>query len=254
MKLRVLGCSGGSAPGRRLSGFLLDDVLAVDAGSLTTGLDLDAQLGVEVVLLTHAHLDHCWCFPLFLANRFTEEPKTVALHGSTAALDAVRTHLFNDAIWPHDDKFSVRGIPLVTWHPMEDGEEREVLPGWEITTVGLHHTVPSQAFLVRRRGDAIMMSGDTGPTDELWKVANATADLRGIVIECSFPDTQADLAKLSGHLTPTTLARELAKFEHGVPVLVTHIKPECRHEVIAGLHALEDDRIRILEDGQVHVL
>ena len=52
MRLRVLGCSGGSAPGHRLSCYLIDDVLAVDAGALTTGLEIPSQIRVEAVLLT----------------------------------------------------------------------------------------------------------------------------------------------------------------------------------------------------------
>src|SRR5512138_3031779 len=100
MRMRVLGCSGGSAPGHELSGFLLDDVFAVDAGSLTTSLDLAAQRAVEAVALTHAHLDHCWSFPLFLANRYVPGTRTCALYGAEATLRAVSKSLFNGDVWP----------------------------------------------------------------------------------------------------------------------------------------------------------
>jgi 3',5'-cyclic-nucleotide phosphodiesterase len=254
MKLRVLGCSGGSAPGRNLTGFLLDDVLAVDAGSLTTGIDIAAQGRVEAVLLTHAHLDHSWSFPLFLANRFTTRPGTVALHGSEAAIDAVMRHLFNDEVWPHHERFHVDGVPLVAFHPFPNGTSREVLPGWHVEAVGLHHTVPTQAFLVRRRGRSLIVAGDTAETDELWALANRQQDLRGLVLECSYPSDEADLAVLTGHLTPTTLSTELAKLRHDVPVFVTHVKPEYLGRVTRELAALADPRIRILADGEVHAL
>jgi ribonuclease BN (tRNA processing enzyme) len=254
MKLRVLGCSGGSASGRRLTGFLLDDVLAVDAGSLTTALDLDAQGKVKAVLLTHAHLDHSWSFPLFLANRFTTMPGTVALHASEAAIEAVKRHLFNDEIWPHHERFQVAGVPLVAFHEFPNGASREVLPGWHVEAVGLNHTVPTQAFLIRRGNRSLIVAGDTAETDELWALANRQRDLAALVIECSFPDAEADLAALSGHLTPRTLASQLALLDHDVPVLVTHVKPEFVQEVAREIGALADSRIRILVDDEVLVL
>src|SRR5262249_27066673 len=83
VRLRVLGCAGGSAPSSQLSCYLLDDVLAVDAGALTTSLDFPAQRRVQDVLLTHGHLDHVWTLPLFLANRFGGKPVPCRIHGSS---------------------------------------------------------------------------------------------------------------------------------------------------------------------------
>jgi hypothetical protein len=40
VQLRVVGCHGGETPKHRTSAFILDDRLAIDAGSLTSGLDL----------------------------------------------------------------------------------------------------------------------------------------------------------------------------------------------------------------------
>jgi hypothetical protein len=40
MKLRVLGCQGGSAPLRHLPGLLLDDTVLLEAGSVTSTLSL----------------------------------------------------------------------------------------------------------------------------------------------------------------------------------------------------------------------
>src|SRR4051794_27514222 len=58
MDLRVIGCHGGETPKHRTSAFLLDDDLTLDAGSLTSGLDLAAQCKLEACLISHAHLDH----------------------------------------------------------------------------------------------------------------------------------------------------------------------------------------------------
>jgi len=54
MKLRVLGCQGGSAPTRHLPGLLLDDTVLLEAGSVTSTLSLAEQLEIRHVYMTPA--------------------------------------------------------------------------------------------------------------------------------------------------------------------------------------------------------
>ncbi|MCC7136907.1 MAG: 3',5'-cyclic-nucleotide phosphodiesterase [Planctomycetes bacterium] len=250
MRLRVLGCAGGSAPGAQLSCYLLDDVLAVDAGALTTALDFGAQRRVQDILLTHAHLDHVWTLPLFLANRFGGPPVPCRIHGASYALETVRQHLFNDRIWPDFTEAVRESVPLVQFSPIDPGDVRKVLD-YEVTSIALVHAVPSQAYLLRKGRSSLLVCGDTYSTDRLWEIADATPDLRGILIECSFPSRYDGLARASLHLTPRLLSHELEKLHADVPVLVTHIKPEDRAEVVAELEALRERRLRILRDGDV---
>ena len=58
MELRVIGCHGGETPKHRTSAFVINDRIAIDAVSLTSGLELKAQNALEAVLVSHAHLDH----------------------------------------------------------------------------------------------------------------------------------------------------------------------------------------------------
>ena len=58
MELRVVGCHGGETPRHRTSAFVVDERLAIDAGSLTSGLDLKAQFRLSACVISHAHLDH----------------------------------------------------------------------------------------------------------------------------------------------------------------------------------------------------
>lgn len=250
MQLRVLGCAGGSAPGSQLSCYLVDGVLAVDAGALTTTLDFGAQRRVQDVLLTHGHLDHVWTLPLFLANRFGGDVVRCRLYGSSYTLETVRQHLFNDRIWP-DFTDSVReNVPLVQFIPLDPGDSAPILD-YEVTSSSLVHAVPCQAYRIRRGGRSLVLCGDTYASDSLWTFVNDTKDLAALLIECSFPSRYDWLAKASLHLTPKLLARELRKLKADVPVLVTHIKPEDRAEVVAELAAIGDPRIRVLEQGDV---
>ena len=69
-------------------------------------------------------------------------------------------------------------------------------------------------------------------------MANATKDLAAIITEVSFPNRMQDIADVSLHLTPKTLAGELAKLEREVPVFLYHFKPpyidELREELAAA--------------------
>src|SRR5687768_17277916 len=58
LAIRVLGTYGGSAPGYRMTTFLIDGETALDAGALTESLPLATQARIRRVALTHAHFDH----------------------------------------------------------------------------------------------------------------------------------------------------------------------------------------------------
>ena len=66
MKIRVLGCHGsdqlinrplGTLP-CRTCGFLVNDVVLVDAGTIGSQLLLHEQQRIQSILLTHLHFDH----------------------------------------------------------------------------------------------------------------------------------------------------------------------------------------------------
>ena len=91
MNLRVLGCSGGSAPGRSPTSFLVDDVIAIDAGAITSALDGDEQRRVEHVVLSHAHLDHVATLPFLLDNRFGAPGPALHVHRHARTLADLET-------------------------------------------------------------------------------------------------------------------------------------------------------------------
>jgi ribonuclease BN (tRNA processing enzyme) len=62
------------------------------------------------------------------------------------------------------------------------GEDLTVIP------VPVHHTVPTVGFIVHDEAGALVFSGDTGPTEELWEVARGIGNVRAIIVEASFPN------------------------------------------------------------------
>ncbi|MDJ0521911.1 MAG: MBL fold metallo-hydrolase [Planctomycetota bacterium] len=249
MHLRVLGCGGGSAPGVQLSSYLIDDVLAIDAGALTTGLDYEGQCRVEAIALTHGHLDHVWALPMTLVHRLGASTPMCHLYGSAYTFETVQTHLFNERIWIDLQTARADDPDRVAWHVIEPGEQQTVLGRYEMTAIGLNHGVPCQAYRVRSDDGCLIVCGDTVTTDELWRVANETPDLGGILIECSWPPDWEQLALDSQHYNTSLLLEDLKKLEVDVPVHVMHRKPGFEQQIEEALRASGDERLRFLVDG-----
>ena len=101
-----------------------------------------------------------------------------------------------------------------------------------------------------------MYSGDTGPTDELWRHVNALDDLKALMMEVSFPNAEAELAHRSRHHTPHTLDVELGKLTHRdeLPVLLYHIKPVFEAQVLRELGKIGGRHLQILQIGDEFLL
>jgi hypothetical protein len=70
-----------------------------------------------------------------------------------------------------------------------------------------------------------VFTGDTGQNDALWRIVNRIANLKYLIIETAFSNKERQLAEISRHLCPATLAEELAKLERNPEIYITHLKP-----------------------------
>jgi len=250
MQLRVLGCHGGETPKHRTSSFLVGDALAIDAGAVTGTLSLDEQERIESILVSHPHMDHVRDLATLVDNRCQKGSATLEIVGIPATIDALRRHFFNDVLWPDFTQIDSNEGPAVRFVEIEAGRDSKV-SGYDVRPVMVDHTVDTSAFIVRKNGKSLVYGGDTGPTEELWTHVNQLPDLQALMIEVSFPNAAADLAKRSGHHTPHTLARELEKLEHrdDLPILLYHIKPVFEAEVLQELSKIDGRNLQILQLG-----
>jgi 3',5'-cyclic-nucleotide phosphodiesterase len=255
MQLRVLGCHGGETPKHRTASFMVGDTVAIDAGAITSGLSLDEQERLRAVLVSHPHMDHIRDLATLADNRCQQRGPTLDIVGIPATIDALKTHFFNDVLWPDFTQIDCQDGPTVRFVEAQLGREAYV-DGYQVTPVLVNHTVDTSAFIIRRDGASVVYGGDTGPTDELWKHVNALDDLRALMMEVSFPDDEAELARKSRHLTPQTLASELGKLEHGeeLPILLYHIKPTFEARVLRELARLRGRNLQILQLGDEFLL
>ena len=252
MNIRVLGAFGSEGPGQRPSAFLVNDRTLVDAGSVSGALPLAEQLAIEHVLLTHAHLDHL-VGAAYLAETFAtcDVRRAVTIAGLAPVIDAVRTGIFNSSVWPDFSRIPA-GCPAVTYHPMAPEREQQ-FGTLRAMAVPVDHTVPAAGFIVHDGVSGFVYSGDTGPTEALWKTARMVPGIRAVLIECAFPNRLAELANVARHMTPERVRRERDKMPPDVPVLVYHVKPQFADETAEELSKI-GGAITVVEQDKTYTI
>jgi cAMP phosphodiesterase len=232
VELKVIGCHGGETPKHRTSAFVVDERIAIDAGSLTSGVDLKGQCALEAVLVSHAHLDHVRDLATLADNRSQNGAPTLPVVGTKQTIEVLKKHFFNNLLWPDFARIPTRRGPTIRYVEIAPAAPLDVA-GYSVRAVPVSHSIACCAFVVGKEGAAIAYSGDTGPTEKLWKALNATPNLKALLMEVSFPNDEAKLARLSGHHTPQTMADDLKKLERSreIPTLLYHIKPSFQAKV-----------------------
>ena len=224
MKLRVLGCSGGIGGNLRTTSFLLDQDVLIDAGTGVGELSLAELVMIDHVFVTHSHLDHIACIPFMVDSVGFMRDRPLTVYASMETLDILKQHIFNWKIWPDFSEIPNVRQPYMRYQSIKLGET-VVLNGRKITPVPANHVVPAVGYHLDSGKASLVFSGDTTTNDALWKVVNQIENLRYLIIETAFSNSEKDLAMLSKHLCPSMLAVELAKFKREAEVFITHLKP-----------------------------
>jgi ribonuclease BN (tRNA processing enzyme) len=242
---------GDASRGYFLSSYIIDEVVAIDAGGLGLIGDLTAQIPIRDIFLTHSHVDHVASLPVFLETVFQSTERSVTLHASAATLASLRRDLFNDRLWPDFIGMSERGVPFVRIEILEPARPVEVA-GLRLTPIAVDHVVPTIGFLVEAPGVTVAIPSDTGPTDTFWRAASRAVDLKAVFLEASFPNSMTDLAIVSKHLTPAMFSVEARKLTQRVPFIAVHIKPRFYDQVVGELNALNLADLRIGMPGTTY--
>ncbi len=224
MRLRVLGCSGGIGGNFRTTSFLLDHDVLIDAGTGLGELSLAEMSVIDHVFVTHSHLDHIACLPLLIDSVGFMRDKPLVIHASEETLAILQQHVFNWEIWPDFAEIPNLHQPVMRYEVLKVGETVDV-GGRKLTPVPVNHVVPAVGFQIDSGKASFVYSGDTTSCDQLWDAVNRIGNLRYLVVETAFSDSEKDLAILSKHLCPSLLAEELAKLRLQPEVFITHLKP-----------------------------
>ncbi len=251
MKIRVLGNAGAELPNFNLSALLVDGTILLDAGTIGAVLNTDEQSRLKAILITHAHHDHIRAIPALAENLAISTTRTsLALVSTKEILATIRGHIFNNVIWPDFTKIPSHD-PVLNCSEIIP-ETRMSLHGYSLEAFHVNHTVPAVGYKVRKDGQVLLYTGDTGPTDRIWDAAD---DVTSLIVEVSFPNRLQRQALETGHLTAALLKNELEKMKKAPPlVYATHLKPQYREEIMADLGNLNLWNVALLEDGITYSL
>jgi cAMP phosphodiesterase len=249
MQIRVLGCSGAEFPDSRTTGFLLDESLLLDGGTIGASLNEDEQRRIKHILITHAHLDHIKGIPLLADNLIVRgDHGPLVVYGLPVTLAALQDHLMNNIIWPDFSRLPTPEAPLIVYQPVTPGVKLAI-NGYHVTPWPMQHAVPAVGYCIAENNDTLFFTGDTGGVGALW---GKIGSVQTLIIEVSFPDEMVELARLTGHLTPCLLAGELTVMpQRPARILISHMKPQYRQEICRQL-AIVLPSAEILVDGATY--
>jgi ribonuclease BN (tRNA processing enzyme) len=247
MRLKVLGAYGASDAEHNLTGYVVDDWFAVDAGTLTSKLSFTQQARIQAVFITHPHADHTRDLPHLIHNRFSQNAGPLTLFASREVMEILARDLFNGIAWPDfsDIVSPLTGKPAVVYRALTPGK-RIVYNNVGLTAVNVDHQIPAAGLIVEMNGQSIVFTGDTGPTQEIWKRTNKTENVVAVVTEASFPNDQQSLADETAHLSPQTFGEELKKITVDAPVYASHRKLPFERDIESQIRNLRDRRARVL--------
>jgi ribonuclease BN (tRNA processing enzyme) len=204
VEIRILGAHNIESKTTGTISLLVDGVLAIDAGALTSNLTFAEQQKLKAVLLTHQHYDHIRDVPA-LGMNFLLYKSTVYIYGTRTTYDVLKSHLVDDVIYP--DFFArPKEKPALRFREVKSSRAMTVA-GYKVLPVPVNHSVPTIGYQVGSKdGKKVFYTADTGPgLAEVWH--KISPDL--LVIEVTALNKYHKFALEAGHLTAELLQNEL---------------------------------------------
>jgi len=231
MQVQVLGAHNFESRSTRLVSLLIDGVLALDAGGLTSSLSLPEQENIKAILLTHRHYDHIRDIPAIAIN--TALANTIPVYAHESVLKVLSDHLLNGVLYPKFYERLSEETPSLKFMPIEAGQTFEVA-GYHVLPVPVAHSAPTLGFQVTSSdGKRLFYTGDTGRgLAQCWE--RVAPDL--LIIEVTLPNRLQEEAVRYTHLTPGLLEEEMRQFQevngYLPQVLVVHMNPVHETEIL----------------------
>ena len=236
MQIEVLGAHNCESQDSRLVSLLIDDILALDAGTLTSSLSLLAQQKLKAILLTHHHYDHIRDIPTLAMNALLGET-TLNIYSTQDVYDALAAHLLNGELYP---EFFIKpeGNPAIKFTAVESNKSEQI-DDYSILAVPVNHSVPAVGYQVTSPdGKTMFYTGDTGAgLAECWQCISPQL----LIIEVTAPNRYEEFCRQAGHLTPGLLMKEMDCFQElkgYLPQVITvHMNPRHEEEIEAEIAA-----------------
>ena len=270
MEVVFLGTGGPRPAGRAASCNLIlihgKARLLVDAGSGAfarlgeLGIDLHE---LDIILLTHLHIDHTADVPSIVKARamMQEDPVHFVLIGPAGKGDYPSTTRFAELLfgqggaWTYVKTFGApvnleaKDLPIDL--SLAPTQVLETADGIKVLTVATHHgDAPAVAYRIEYGSKSVTFSGDIDPQglENLTRLAKDT-DL--LVFNCAVLDPPGSPAELYTRHSPPKRIGEVAKAAGARHLILSHIPPlvdNARAKVTASIHVADQGPVQFAED------
>lgn len=251
MEIKILGAHSSESKTTRCISFLIDNILAVDAGALAASLSLKNQKKIRAILLTHAHFDHIKDIPLLALNSYRMKT-AVNIYSLPEVKSIIVAHLLNGRVYPELQKLPVEK-PTVSFHRITPFRELKI-EGYRVLAVPVNHdgnTVGCQ--VTDAEGKALFYTSDTGPgLADCWRHLS----FQLLIIDTTFPNSYEEYARETGHLTSSLLYKELVTLRQvrgSLPrIVVIHRDPLLMNRIdkeLAEVAAALDTPVTVAREG-----
>ena len=154
--------------------------------------------------------------------------RILVLSGKEVISD-IRRHIFNNRIWPDFTTIPNIENPLMRYQVIST-RNPVVIGDYKILATRVNHSVPAYGYLVEHAsGASLLYTGDTGPTEAIWKKMR-NRNVKALIVEVSFPDELSSRALATGHLSPSLLEAEFRKMP-SLPEKNLYFTPETSLQV-----------------------
>lgn len=253
MKIQILGAHNCESKSTKLVSLLIDDVLAIDAGALTSSLSFEAQQKIKAILLTHQHYDHIRDIPALGMNALFHKT-TISVYSIQAVYDTLATYLLNGEVY---SKFLEKpdGEPIIKFTVIVPNKVTQI-EGYSLLTVPVNHSVPTVGYQITAPdGKILFYTGDTGPgLADCWQHVSPQM----LITEVTAPDRYEESARELLHLTPNLLKQELEQFRktkgYLPQVFLVHMNPAQEEEIEAEIAAASrslNNPVRLVREGML---
>jgi ribonuclease BN (tRNA processing enzyme) len=251
MEIRILGAHNIETKKNSCECILVDDILAVDAGALTSHLTIAQQQNLKAVLLTHQHYDHTRDIPMLGMSLFMLKT-SLEIYTTQPVYDVLTTHLLNNVVFP-DWTQRPPEKPVFHFNILEPGKAYSIA-GYGVLPITVNHSVPTVGYeITSYDGKKVFITSDTGPgLEDCWKQISPNL----LMAEMTMLNDNEKGPRKAGHLSPFFLFKELESFRrikgYLPQVVLVHLDPLIEKDIKAEIREVEKAlsiKIRLGREG-----
>ena len=106
---------------QRLTCFVIDDCVAVDAGSIAIALNGEQRNTVRDIIVTHPHMDHVASLPIFIDDLYPSLQEPVRIYATAEVIELLERDVFNWNVYPRFSDLKNDYGPVMEYIPIPIG-------------------------------------------------------------------------------------------------------------------------------------